>query len=166
MADTSNLPSSLRSKWNDLADECLASGRFDEADLVSAARRLMFRATPTSAWPMAGGECGALLRERDWSQSPLGPVERWSQELRATAANIVNSPVAKVLMWGSDHIMLYNDAYIGIAGAKHPAALGGRVPAVWPELWDWNRSVTNAFAAAVRPSGSSSLPVTMPDAPN
>ncbi len=144
MANLSNPQSSFLEEWERLAAECLASGRFDETELVEVARRLMLPVASPGAWPVAGGECGAIIRDSDWSQSPLGPVDRWSQELRATVANIVNSPIAKVLMWGPGHIMLYNDAYIAIAGAKHPAALGGSVPGVWPEIWDWNREMLAA----------------------
>lgn len=97
-----------------------------------------------SLWPIGGGECGALIRDRDWSTTTLGAVANWSPQLRTTVNNVVNSPVAKVLMWGADHIMLYNDAYIAIAGAYHPHALGGTVPGVWPEIWDWNRKILEA----------------------
>ncbi len=95
-------------------------------------------------WPIGGGECGVLIREHDWSATPLGPISNWSPQLRTTVNNVVNSPVAKVLMWGPDHIMLYNDAYIAIAGIYHPRALGGTVPGIWPEIWDWNRKILEA----------------------
>ena len=102
---------------------------------------------PSGEWPRGGGRCGALIRDRDWSATPLGPVERWSPTLRTTVANIVNSPVPKVLMWGPEHILLYNDAYIAIAGGRHPEALGGRTAEMWPEIWAWNREM---LAAAMR----------------
>ncbi len=92
-------------------------------------------------WPLGGGECGALIRDHDWSATPLGPVAGWSGALRTTVANIVNSPVPKVLMWGPDNVLIYNDAYTAIAGDKHPAALGGTAEGVWPEIWDWNRAI-------------------------
>lgn len=98
----------------------------------------------SSAWPPAGGETGALIRGHDWASNPLGPIDTWSTVLRTTVSNVVNSPVAKVLMWGPDHVMLYNDAYILIAGANHPRALGGTVPGVWPEIWDWNSKILEA----------------------
>jgi len=79
------------------------------------------------AWPIAGGACGALIRARDWSGSVLGPIDHWSTQLRSTVNTIVNSPVAKVLMWGDDAVMLYNDGYARIAGGKHPDAMGARV---------------------------------------
>jgi len=90
---------------------------------------------------IGGGECGDLVRAFDWSKTSLGPIDAWSAELRATVSNVINSPVAKVLMWGGDHIMIYNDAYIAIAGAYHPRAMGGTVPGIWPEIWDWNRRI-------------------------
>ncbi len=40
--------------------------------------------------------------------------------------------------------MLYNDGYSEIAGDNHPSALGGSVPVIWPEIWDWNRAILEA----------------------
>ena len=93
------------------------------------------------AWPVSGGACGALIRSRDWSRTVLGPIEQWSPQLRSTVNTIVNSPVAKVLMWGPDAVMLYNDGYARIAGGKHPDAIGARVVDVWPELAEFNRGI-------------------------
>ncbi len=147
MANPPNPQSSFRADWDSLASEGLANGKFTESGLLDAARRLLLSPSVANAWPVAGGECGAIIRQRDWSKTPLGPVDLWSLELRATVGNIVNSPVAKVLMWGGDHVMIYNDAYIQIAGAKHPAGLGGSVADIWPEIWDWNREMLAAGMA-------------------
>ena len=144
MPKGSTPPSNFFADWQSLATECLASGRLGERELLDAARRLLLPVSRKVNWPKAGGECGAIIRDRNWDASPLGPVDQWSLELRATVANIVNSPVAKVLMWGPEHVMIYNDAYIDIAGTKHPAALGGTVPGIWPEIWDWNRAILEA----------------------
>ncbi|WP_374293783.1 PAS domain-containing protein [Sphingomonas sp.] len=95
-------------------------------------------------WLSGGGECGDLIRARDWSGTSLGPRPTWHPALRSTVSNIINSPIAKVLMWGPDHVMLYNDSYREIAGARHPQALGGTVPDTWPEIWDWNRQILDA----------------------
>ena len=91
-----------------------------------------------------GGECGDIVRALDWTKTGLPALADWPPELRATVSNVINSPVAKVLMWGPDHVMIYNDAYSPIAGANHPRALGGTVPGVFPEIWDWNRRVIAA----------------------
>ncbi|GGE17282.1 two-component system sensor histidine kinase/response regulator [Aureimonas endophytica] len=92
-------------------------------------------------WPIGGGETGALVRAFDWSKTSLGPLADWPVHLRFEVDTIVNSPIPKVLMWGPDHVMIYNDSYIGIAGGYHPQAFGGRVPEIWPEIWDWNRRI-------------------------
>jgi PAS domain S-box-containing protein len=92
-------------------------------------------------WPIGGGETGELVRRFDWSRTSLGPIENWSPHLRFEVNTVVNSPIPKVLMWGPDHVMIYNDSYIEIAGGNHPRALGGTVPGIWPEIWDWNRRI-------------------------
>ncbi len=100
------------------------------------------RAAPV--WPIGGGETGELVRRFDWAKTSLGPICDWPQNLRQKANSVVNSPIPQVLMWGKDHVMIYNDEYIGIAGSYHPRALGGTVPGIWPEIWDWNRTILEA----------------------
>ncbi|QBI04843.1 PAS domain S-box protein [Pseudoduganella albidiflava] len=87
---------------------------------------------------------GDLVRAFDWAGTALGPLAGWTPALRTTVDILLNSPIAMVLMWGPRHVMVYNDGYIEIAGARHPAALGGTVPETWPEIWDWNRAILEA----------------------
>ncbi|MEC5161436.1 MULTISPECIES: hybrid sensor histidine kinase/response regulator [unclassified Janthinobacterium] len=94
--------------------------------------------------PRGGGATGELVRALDWSGTALGAIADWPASLRTSVDIVLNSPIAMVLMWGPRHVMVYNDDYAAIAGAKHPAALGGSVPEVWPEIWDWNRAVLEA----------------------
>jgi hypothetical protein len=42
-----------------------------------------------------GGKMGALLREYDWSRTPLGPIETWPQSLRTTVGLVLQSPVRR-----------------------------------------------------------------------
>ncbi len=95
-------------------------------------------------WPIGGGEAGELVRAFDWSKTSLGPINEWPQHLRIKVNSIVNSPIPQVLMWGDDHVMIYNDGYIEIAGSYHPRALGDTVPGIWPEIWDWNKKILEA----------------------
>ena len=46
-----------------------------------------------------GGKIGALLREHDWSKTPLGPLEIWPQSLRTTVGLVLHSVVPIVLLW-------------------------------------------------------------------
>lgn len=82
-----------------------------------------------------GGKTGALMRAHDWSQSPLGLPESWSQSLRAVVSMLLNSKFPMFLAWGEELALLYNDAYAEILAAKHPKALGRRFKDVWAEIW-------------------------------
>ncbi len=88
-----------------------------------------------------GGKMGALLREHDWSKTPLGRLETWPQTLRTTAGLVLRSVVPIVLLWGEDGIMIYNDAYSVFAGGRHPALFGSKVREGWPEVADFNDNV-------------------------
>ncbi|EIT70253.1 MULTISPECIES: response regulator [Hydrocarboniphaga] len=96
-------------------------------------------------WPRVNSQTAALVRAFDWSRTSLGPIASWPQSLRTTVEIVLGSPVAMVLMCGRDHVMIYNDAYSLIAGKRHPQALGGTVPSIWPEIWEsWNRRIIEA----------------------
>ena len=94
--------------------------------------------------PLGGGMTGELVRQFDWAATSLGPMASWPASLRTSVDIVLNSPMAMVLMWGPQHVMIYNDEYVKIAGARHPAALGGTVQQIWPEIWDWNARIIEA----------------------
>jgi PAS domain S-box-containing protein len=82
-----------------------------------------------------GGEMGALMRAIDWSTTPLGPVESWSQALRAIVSMMLANRFPMLLWWGPDYVQLYNDAYAPVPGTKHPKSMGQRACDCWPEIW-------------------------------
>ncbi|HEU4648133.1 MAG TPA: ATP-binding protein [Gemmatimonadales bacterium] len=91
----------------------------------------------TTSSPLAGGgELGALLRQFDWSSSPLGPVERWPRALKTAVRIVLTSRQPMFVWWGDQLINIYNDAYRSILGGKHPWALGKPASVVWREIWD------------------------------
>src|SRR6476660_6878035 len=83
-----------------------------------------------------GGEMGTRMREMDWSHTRLGPVDRWPQSLRSTVSMLLPSKAQIVLFWGPEFVVLYNDAYRPVFGAKHPHALGLPGAQAWYEIWD------------------------------
>jgi PAS domain S-box-containing protein len=83
-----------------------------------------------------GGELGALMQQRDWSNTPLGPVRAWPRALKTAVRIILTSRQPMFVWWGKDLINLYNDAYKSIIGGKHPQALGQPAAVVWREIWD------------------------------
>ena len=76
------------------------------------------------------------MRSLDWSKTPLGPPESWSHILKTFVSTCLNSRFAILIWWGPELVMLYNDRYREILGDKHPAAMGQRGEACWPEIWD------------------------------
>jgi PAS domain-containing protein len=88
-----------------------------------------------------------MVLEHDWASTPLGAEEQWSATLRTTVSTALNSRFAMLLMWGPELVMIYNDAYARTLGARHPSALGRRVPDVWGDVWsDIKGMVDDVFA--------------------
>ena len=83
-----------------------------------------------------GGEMAELIRSRDWSATPLGPIESWPQSLKTATSLVLPSKFAMVIAWGPEFVFLYNDRYRPVLGAKHPAALGKAAADIFPEVWD------------------------------
>jgi PAS domain S-box-containing protein len=92
-------------------------------------------------FPAGGGELAALIRRFDWSRTSLGSLSAWPQSLKTVTETLLRSPVPIVLLWGEDGIMIYNDAYSGFAGGRHPQLLGSKVLDGWAEVADFNDNV-------------------------
>jgi hypothetical protein len=45
----------------------------------------------TADFLAGGGEMGERIRTKDWSQTPLGPVERWPQSLKTIVRIMLTS---------------------------------------------------------------------------
>jgi len=100
-----------------------------------------------SVWPSCGGETAALVRTRDWSLTPLGPIDSWPPSLRILTDALLRAPASMVLVWGEQRTLIYNDAYARIVADRHPQAFGGSVRDAWPEAWDFNKAVFDACFA-------------------
>ncbi|KAL1795040.1 hypothetical protein ACET3X_006856 [Alternaria dauci] len=86
-----------------------------------------------------------FARSIDWASTPLGPIEYWSNDLRAMCNLIMASPHPAAMYWGEELVAVYNEAYIGLAGQKHPALMGQSYKVAWAEIWD---DVKGVFANA------------------
>ena len=102
---------------------------------------MLTQAAPARIFGAGGGLLGGIIDDYDWSATSLGPVERWPDVVRTTVELILRSPVPIVTLWGEDGVMIYNDAYSGFAGGRHPRLLGSKVREGWPEVADFNDNV-------------------------
>lgn len=75
------------------------------------------------------------IDEFDWSATPLGPYASWSPVLVAMVELVLSSRQPMFLAWGQEQTWIHNDAFISIAGSKHPRALGMPARKVWAEAW-------------------------------
>ncbi len=82
----------------------------------------------------AAGPVGGLLRNLDWSQTPLGPVDAWPAAVGTLVEMMLASNQPMFLAWGPQRTLVYNDAYSAVLGNKHPAAMGRDFLAVWEEI--------------------------------
>jgi PAS domain S-box-containing protein len=84
-----------------------------------------------------GGDVGALLRDHDWSTSPLGPPQSWRPSLRMATRLMLNTRHPVCVFWGPTAAVLYNEAYSPSLGPeRHPSLLGRPAQEMWPEAWD------------------------------
>ncbi len=101
-----------------------------------------------------GGKMGSLIQNRDWSTSPIGTPDTWPHNLRTSINILLNSKFPMFVWWGADLITFYNDAYISIAGEKHPAALGAPGSQVWAEIWNVVGPLANRVMQQAEPTWS------------
>ncbi|KAH8890495.1 hypothetical protein GQ53DRAFT_794785 [Thozetella sp. PMI_491] len=90
-------------------------------------------------WPPAGlGDSAHVswIREFDWASTSLGPTENWPPLLKQACEMMLANPEPATVFWGRDLILIYNEAYIALAGNKHPDMMGGSARVHWKEVWD------------------------------
>jgi len=103
------------------------------------------RTNDNGGW-LGDGEVAELIRERDWSRTPLGPIECWPQSLRTALGVCLHSASPVAVYWGSDFITFYNDVCAQLIGDRHPAALGMPASVLYADVWV---SVGPQFLAAL-----------------
>ena len=99
-----------------------------------------------------------FARSVDWAATPLGPIEYWSSDLRQMCNLIVASPHPAAMYWGNDLVAIYNEAFVLLAGQKHPQLMGQRYKDAWAEIWD---DVKDVFANA-KLTGQATMKVCVP----
>ncbi|KAM5355443.1 hypothetical protein ACJ41O_002089 [Fusarium nematophilum] len=77
-----------------------------------------------------------FARSVDWASTPLGPIEDWPADLRTMSNLVMGSPHPAAMYWGPQSVIIYNEAYLDMAGRKHPKLMGSCYMDAWPEIWD------------------------------
>ncbi|MES2353013.1 MAG: PAS domain-containing protein [Pseudomonadota bacterium] len=83
-------------------------------------------------WPIGTGEIGTRIRTYDWSSTSLGPISTWPQNLKSTIDILLRFPVPVVMLWGTDGVVIYNDAYAAFVGEPREKLFGYKLLENWP----------------------------------
>lgn len=83
----------------------------------------------------ASGPMADLVRSFPWESTPLGPLATWASAQCVAVNLVLTSSFPACLALGPDLIMIYNDGFVPILGAK-PQALGRSFADTWSEAWD------------------------------
>jgi PAS domain S-box-containing protein len=89
-------------------------------------------------------DCSQLLRDQDWSATPLGPVDAWPVELRTLISVMMGSLQPMLIVWGPSQTTIYNDGYAAMCGSRHPSAFGGSFRSLWDDIWDQVEPIIDA----------------------
>ncbi|SCG76173.1 SpoIIE family protein phosphatase [Micromonospora inositola] len=99
---------------------------------------------PTPSAPVPGAPAGsgagssgaaAAVLAHPWGGTSLGAPAGWDPAVRAVVDLVLASPVPMALLYGDDLVMLYNDGYAELIGARHPEALGRPAAEVFADVW-------------------------------
>lgn len=77
-----------------------------------------------------------FARSIDWASTDLGPIETWNFDLRAMCNLVMASPHPAAMYWGDEYTAIYNEAYVLLAGQKHPDLMGQSYKMAWSEIWE------------------------------
>ncbi|KAK0657681.1 hypothetical protein B0T16DRAFT_453116 [Cercophora newfieldiana] len=128
--------SMLGSRPGTAMDELVTPG--DELSLITSFQSQLQTTFDWTRIPLDDPNLGAhhrLARSIDWRSTSLGPVEDWPADLRILSNMIMGSPHPAAMYWGQDHVAIYNEAYVALAGQKHPQMMGSRYQEAWSEIW-------------------------------
>ena len=81
------------------------------------------------------GDVRRLLREIDWSRTPLGPLARWPGSLRTMLRLVLDSPMPMLMFWGTERVHVYNEPYRLLMGVGHDEDLGQATRASMSTFW-------------------------------
>jgi PAS domain S-box-containing protein len=87
------------------------------------------------ASPVASVSAHQLVRDHDWSATPLGPRDRWPRTLVGYVDMVLAMPTPAVIFWGPEQTQIYNDGYAVIMGPRHPRYFGASYRSCWPDTF-------------------------------
>jgi PAS domain-containing protein len=85
----------------------------------------------------------SYVRDYPFHKTALGPISEWHPQLRRAVQRMMVCPETRILYWGDQHAMLYNEAAVPILGKQHPC-LG------MPLIETWGQVMNDQIDATIR----------------
>ena len=102
-----------------------------------------------------------LVQRFPWHNTPVGSIESWPDTLRQVVLAMMNNVEPRVVMWGEERRMIYNEACSLIFGQKHPAAMGAKAEEIWSESWSDLSHIVQRAEREGKSTRISRMPLTM-----
>ncbi|MGZ3787303.1 MAG: PAS domain S-box protein [Bacteriovorax sp.] len=85
-----------------------------------------------------GGEMGALMREKDWDKTALGPPDKWPSSLKNLVRLLLDNGSPMYIAWGAEFSQFYNDSFSLLLTSdrhQHFKALGQSTKKTFADYW-------------------------------
>lgn len=87
------------------------------------------------------------IRNKNWSETALGPVEQWPHSLRVALNICLASEAPSCMCWGEDFVFVCNDAWKDLFGEDYSFALGQPARELLKEEWEtFYSSINHVFS--------------------
>ncbi|KAI5270631.1 hypothetical protein E4T47_05965 [Aureobasidium subglaciale] len=130
-ADSQNSSLTNRSSSTDSRRQSVASSSWRTVSEDGANRFLDWTQAPSPAMSAHMH----LVRNFPWHKTSLGSMAAWPESLRSAVLSAMANPDPRLLLWGDDHVMIYNESCISMFGERHPRAMGSRAEDTWSDIW-------------------------------
>ena len=93
-----------------------------------------------------------LAAEYDWCGSEFGPQDQWEPAVETVVRTLLEATAPMAYYHGPGYVMVYNDRFADLLGARHPRAWGQQAALVMPEIWSrpgYAEAVDNVFAGGL-----------------
>jgi PAS domain S-box-containing protein len=95
-----------------------------------------------NGFPLSG-EMSELLKNFDWTNTSVGPMRSWSEDLKATLRLVLYSSTPMLLFWGKDLLCFYNDAFKAISANSSYLRIGQKGKELFEESWGFIVALVN-----------------------
>lgn len=113
-------------------------------------------------YPVGGLSTHMLsIKKFPWENTSVGSIDSWSDIFRSIVIAMNANSEPRIMLWGPERTMIYNEACAPLFGQKHPLALGGKAEDIWSEAWPALVGFISAAETECKATRIANMPLTM-----